>query len=232
MLYLHSSYSALRNQDGNILIIILIAIALIAALIAAMQGTSNNNAQVDNETLILRASQVRQYANELERGIYFITQNGISENDIRFAHTLAAAAYGNLSTDTDKSDQMFAREGGGVQYKKPPEGINGGENWEFYGQTALPDVGSDEAELVAVLPNVTEKFCSIMNKSLGYEGQPIDSATCVKAADSFRFGDSEQFAGSPNTMEEASFSKLPAKQGCVKCTNNGKYHYFYTLISR
>ncbi len=223
---------ALKRQNGNVLLIILIAIALIAALIAAIQGTSSNNAHIDRETLILHASQVRQYANEMERGIHFIFQNSISESDIRFSHPLAATAYGDLSADTDKSDQMFAREGGGVQYKNPPVGVNNGDAWEFYGQTALPSVGSDEAELVAVLPNVTEGFCSVVNKSLGYEGQPEDTSSCIKAANSKRFGDGEQFSSSPDEVEETSFSSLPAKEGCVQCTNDGNYHYFYTLISR
>jgi type II secretory pathway pseudopilin PulG len=222
----------IKSQDGNVLIIILIAIALIAALTAAIQGSSSNNAQIDKETLILYASQVRQYANEMERGIYYIAQNGVSENDIRFSHPLAAEAYGDLAADTDKSDQVFAREGGGVQYKSPPEGVNNGDMWEFYGQTALPSVGSDEADLVAVLPNVTEEFCNVVNKSLGYEGQPEDTSTCIKDANSKRFGDGEQFTNSPNEVEESSFSILPVKQGCVQCTSDNSYHYFYTLISR
>jgi len=224
--------STIKNQHGNVLIIILIAIALIAALAAAIQGSSNNNAQIDKETLLLRASQVRQYANELERGIYYIMQNGISESDIRFSHPLAATAYGDLSSDTDKTDQIFSREGGGAQYKNPPEGVNNGDMWEFYGQTALPGVGSNEAELTAVLPNVTEEFCKVVNSSLGYEGQPEDTSTCIKAANSKRFGDGEQFALSPNVTEESSFSSTPAKQGCVRCTSDGNYHFFYTLISR
>ncbi len=214
------------------LIIILIAIALIAALVAAIQGNSNNNAQIDKETLILYAAQVRQHANELERGIYYIMQNGISENDIRFSHPLAAEDYGDLSADTDKTNQIFAREGGGVRYSAPPENVNNGDMWEFYGQTALPDVGSDDAELIAVLPNVTEEFCSIINKSLGFEGQPEDTSSCLKSANSKRFGDGEQFSITPNVVEETSFSIKPAKQGCVRCTADNSYHYFYTLMAR
>ncbi|MCK5373714.1 MAG: hypothetical protein KAJ40_00370 [Alphaproteobacteria bacterium] len=222
----------LRNEQGNILIIILITIALIAALTAAIQGSSSSRSNVDKETLILRATQLRQHAAELERGVHYVMQNGVSENDIRFAHPLAPADYGDLASDTDRSDQIFSSDGGNAKYNAPPDDINNGDNWEFFGQTTLPDVGSDEAELVAVLPNVTEEFCAIINESLGYDGQPEDSGTCINAANSKRFSDSTQFDSSPDTTNETSFSTTPAKQGCVKCTNDNSYHFFYVLMSR
>ena len=133
----------LNEQNGNVLIIVLIAIALVAALSAAIQGTSNSGQHVDRETMLLRASQVRQYTSELERGVYYLMQNGISEGDIRFSYPLADSAYGDLDSDADKSDQLFAREGGGAQYQAPPRNVNNGDMWEFFGQTALPGVGSD-----------------------------------------------------------------------------------------
>ncbi|MFP4097718.1 MAG: hypothetical protein ACLFP8_05325 [Alphaproteobacteria bacterium] len=229
---LYSLYRQAHEQRGNVLIIILIAIALIAALSVAIQGSSTNNAQIDKETLILRVTQIRQYASELERGIVYVMQNGISENDIRFSHPLAPASYGDLSADADQSDQLFSIRGGGAQYRAPPQDISGAENWEFFGQSALPGVGSDEAELIAVLPDVTMDFCAMMNKSIGYEGQPEDSGTCLKAPNSKRFGDGEQFSSSPNTTEEDSFSIVPAKQGCVQCTSSGAYHFYHVLMSR
>lgn len=227
-----SSIYFIHKQNGNMLIIVLIAIALIAALTAAIQSGSRSNANADNETLLLRASQVHQYANELERGIYYIMQNGVSESDIRFAHPLAGNEYGDLSSDNDKSNQIFARDGGGAIYKNPPENVNNGDKWEFFGQTALPNVGSELADLIAVLPNVSEDFCAVVNRSLGYEGQPEDNSSCINSDRSKRFGNTAQYAFSPNITEERSFSFTPAKEGCVKCTSDGSYHYFYVLIAR
>lgn len=227
-----SSSLLIKKQDGNVLIIILIAMALIAALTVAIQGSSQNNAHIDKETLILRASEIRQYASELERGVAYIMQNSVSESDIRFAHPLADIEYGDLNADTDKSDQMFAREGGGAQYKAPPSDINNGEAWEFYGHTSLPDAGSSAADLVAVLPNVTEAFCAIVNSASGYSGQPQDSGTCIHGGAAQRFDDGTQFSGSPNTTTEASFSIKPAKEGCIECTSDNSFHFFHVLMSR
>lgn len=222
----------IENQKGNVLIIVLIAMALIAALTVAIQGSSQNNAHINKETLILRASEIRQYASELERGVSYIMQNNVSESDIRFAHPLADIGYGDLDTDTDKSNQMFTREGGGAQYKAPPNDINDGETWEFYGHTALPDTGSDAAELTAVLPNVSEDFCTMINTASGYIGQPQDSGTCIYGGSAQRFNDGTQFSSSPNITTEASFSIKPAKEGCIECTSDNSFHFFHVLISR
>ncbi len=220
-------------QRGNVLVIVLLAIVLIGALTVAIQGSSNQNSHIDNETLILRISEVQRYVGELERGVGFIMQNGFSESDIRFAHPNANSDYGDLSADTDKSDQLFAREGGAAKYRLPPKNINDGSAWEFYGHTALPEVGSDEAELIAVLPNVTKAFCEKINSVIGYDTtQPSDSATCIKGSASDRFDDSTQFSSSPNTVTEATFSLKPSMQGCVQCTSDNSYNFFYVLMAR
>lgn len=218
-------------QSGNVLLIILLAVFLIGALTVAIQGTQGTSATIDKETLLLRATDVKRYASELERGMGYILQNSTSETDIRFAHPDADPDYGDLSADTDKSDQMFDKQGGGVTYRAAPAGINDGSPWEFYGNTALPEVGSDEADLIAVLPKVTAEFCAQINKSIGYSGQPEDTGTCLYTNSTPRFSDSDQFASSPNTVDEATFSIKPAPQACVECTGGG-YHYYMVLLAR
>ena len=152
------------GQSGNILFIILIAIVLLGGLTAAMMsGNNGEGANIDDEQLSIRISEVQRYAGELERAVRFIIQNGVSESDIRFAHINAPSAYGDLSADGDKSDQVFAREGGGAAYRVPPSDISNGDHWEFYGGTATPSTGSDRAELVAVLPDVTRQFLSLIH---------------------------------------------------------------------
>ena len=91
-----------------------------------------------------------------------IFQNDFSENDIRFSHPDAHTDYG-LITDTP-ARQVFSREGGGASYRAAPSGINDGSAWEFYGGTHMPDVGSDRAELIAVLPNLTQEFCEFSRR--------------------------------------------------------------------
>ena len=242
----------LKSQNGNVLFIILLAVVLIAALSAAiMNDGDSNSSNIDDELLSIRVSETQRYGSELERAVRFIIQNGVSENDIRFAHVNAPSAYGDLSSDTDKSDQVFAKEGGGAAYRTPPERISEADNWEFYGGTALPSVGSDRADLIAVLPDVTRPFCTAYNESVGQDDPPpeddgngsasgtTDPGDCLYQATTGRFSDTVQFYASPNTPDLATFAQNPntsapepALQACVKCERDGKYYIYHVLMAR
>lgn len=226
----NSDYRA--HEQGNILFLVLLAVVLIGALTAAIHGSSQTSGNIDKETLVIRVSETKRYASELERAVMFILQNGKSEADIRFAHPDANSDYGDLSADSDPTDQVFHKDGGAAKYRVPPDGINDGSAWEFYGQTALPLVGSDAADLIAVLPNVNSDFCAQVNAGIGYAAQPTDSATCLNGGATSRFDDGTQFASSPNTVTDATFSVQPSTEGCVQCSVDGKYHYFRVLLAR
>ncbi len=232
------------------LFMILIAIVLIGLLTAVIMSTGNSeNANIDSETLAIRASEVQRYASELERAVLFITSNGISENNVRFSHPDAETDYGDLSADTTPKDQVFSQDGGGANYKLPPDGINDGSKWEFYGGTALPGVGSSRAELVAVLPNVTQQFCDRINSLAGQSGNPEDTGaglaagaspgSCLNLGAAGRFNDTRQFYATPNTVDATTFEQdpeisapRPALQACVLCAADGENHYYHVLLAR
>lgn len=241
----------MNSQSGNILFIILIALALLGALSAAVMNSSDSEtANIDSETLSIRLSEVQRYVSELERGVNFIIQNGVSESDIRFAHMNAPSAYGDLSADTDKSDQVFHRDGGGAAYRDPPDRINDGTGWQFYGGSDLPSVGSDRADLIAVLPNVSRQFCEAVNVANGQSVVLNDTGTgtasgasagdCLyMGATDGHFGDSTQFYTTPNIVDETTFAQDPntsaartALQACVLCARDSEYHFYHVLLAR
>ena len=251
----------INSESGNVLFMVLIAVALIGLLTATVSRSNRpDGANIDKEALILRASEVQRYASELERAVTFIMQNGVSESDVRFAHYNASSDYGDLGADADKRDQVFDREGGGANYRDPPEGINDGSAWEFYGGTHVPGMGrSDRPELVAVLPHVTQDFCDKINELNGQSGTMDDDGTtpasgsnggaCVNMGAIGRFDDSTQFYTTINSMLETSGSfehdantsaPRPAPQGCVTCaldTNaaNGltdERHFYHVIMTR
>jgi len=237
-----------RNESGNILFMILLAIVLIGALTVAIQ--SGNNAEtsnIDDEALVIRASEIQRYASELERAVGYVLSNGHSEVDIRFAHGDAHADYGDLSADTDTTDQVFARDGGAAKYRTPPSSIttSAGQAWEFYGGTHMPQVGSARPDLIAVLPNVTQAFCDKINALNDQTTQPLDTGgsaasgnnagDCVDLGSVGRFGNGEEFydpaVNTPNTTDEASFTSKPAYQACVQCDSGANYFY-HVLLTR
>ena len=227
------SFPNAQRESGNVLVVILLAIVLIGALSVAIQGSSQRNATIDQEKIILSITEVQRYMAELERAVNYIMQNGHSESDIRFAHPDAHTDYGDLSSDTDKSDQVFDRDGGAALYRGAPEDVNDGSSWEFYGNTALPLVGSDRPELIAVLPNISETFCRNINNAIGYDasGIPEDTGTCLSGVAGERFDNGTQFSSSPNTVNTVTFTIQPSVQGCAICDDKNM-HFFYVLMAR
>lgn len=242
------------HQSGNVLFIILIAIVLIGLLTAAIQFTGRSDGNnIDKETLIIHASEVQRYASELERAVNYIMESGQSESALRFAHPDAPSDYGDLTADPDTRDQVFASDGGGAAYREPPEGVNDGSPWEFYGGTHVPGMGTGRAELVAVLPNVTEEFCTRINALSNQTLNPFDSGSglasgnnagdnagsCINLGDSGRF--IGQFHTTPNTMDDANFEQdtayspsvpYPAPQACVGCSEGNAFHFYHVLLVR
>jgi hypothetical protein len=226
-------------ESGNLIFMILLAVVLIGYLsVAIMKSGNSDGANIDSETVIIQASQIRSYVGELERGIRYIQQNNnLSEEDFRFAHSDANADYGDITTNPQF--QMFHRDGGGASYRRPPSGINDGSPWEFYGGTAAPAVGSDRADLIAVLPNVTQAFCEYINTSNSQPATLSDTGTCLHQGASGRFNSSTQFDSSPNTMDENAFAQdttisavKPAPQACVTCASDGANHFYHVIYAR
>ncbi|HOO81509.1 MAG TPA: hypothetical protein PK513_03295 [Alphaproteobacteria bacterium] len=246
------------SETGNVLFIILLAIVLIGALTAAIQSSNRSEgSNIDAETLVIRASEVQRYASELERAVTFIMQNGASESDLRFAHPDAHSDYGDLSADADPSDQVFHVSGGGASYRAAPGGINDGSAWEFYAGTHIPGMGTaSRAELIAVLPNVTQAFCNKINE---INDQPLslpnppgppedtgasaasgsDPGACLNIGALGRFNDTRQFYTTINTVDETTFTQdpntgaaVPAPQACVKCAIGPTYHFYHVLLAR
>lgn len=239
-------------ERGNMLFMILIAVVLIGLLTAAIMSTSTTDgANIDDETLVIRASEVQRTASEFERAVLFIISNRKSEVDIRFSHPANHADYGDLSADTDPSDQVFSPQGGGAAYREPPADINDGSKWEFYGGTAIPGVGTAKPDLIAVLPNVTQQFCNKINELNGQPVTPTPEDTgsaaagvgvagdCLHMGPLGRFNSTEQFYTVPNTTDEATFAQdpntsaaRPALQACVQCDIGPATHFYHVLLAR
>lgn len=225
-----------KKSSGNILFYILLGIVLLGTLTIALRNTGSGVDNMDKEDLILKSTQVQKYGSELAQSVSDLLASGVSEADIRFAHPDAPADYGTITTTP--TNQIFAPTGGKAAYRSPPANINDGSPWEFFATTDVPEIGSDKADLIAVLPNVTEEFCAAINQQLGFTSgtQPTDSATGT-TPDCVMGGSSDRFTGTfndttPNILDGTSFSRKPSLQACVQCASDGSYNYFYVLLAR
>lgn len=225
-----------HTESGNILLYILLGIVLLGLLTVALRNTNNGSSNIDAEDLVLKAGQVQKYGDDIAAAVRDLLSNGISEADLRFAHPDAPTEYGTITTDP--THQVFGKTGGKATYLQPPANVNDGSPWEFFATTRIPQVGSDRAELIAVLPNVTQAFCQTINRQLGFtaSSQPTDTATgttpdCIYGSATDRFTGSFNDI-SPNELDKTTFSRLPALQACVYCAADTSYHYYYVLLAR
>ncbi|PZO87884.1 MAG: hypothetical protein DI626_02995 [Micavibrio aeruginosavorus] len=241
---LHSALPALptkrrKSESGNMFVYILGAIFLMGILVVISKGNMQEGVGIDAERATLAAARVQRYAGEIASGVNAILDSGFSETQLRFADPdNNTGPYGDIST-TPKQ-QVFSPDGGNVEYQKPIDGINDGTPWQFYANTHIKDIGTDtaatrQAELLAVLPNVTKSFCAAVNLAakqtinLTLDTDPASNG-CVYGGTEFN---GTYLSGSGvNTLDDTKFSLLPAPEACVRCATDGKFHYYRVLLSR
>lgn len=220
------------SESGNILIYILGAIVLLGLLVVISKGSVTPGAGIDAEQLMIRVSEVQDYGQELEQAVAYVLSNGHSEVDIRFAHPDADSAYGDI-TDIP-SRQVFSRDGGGARYRQAPDGVQTiATQWVFNAENAAPQSGSSDADLITMLPNVSEDFCLKLNTLNG-----IDNPSNIPPQDPDNFDITTFFAGSYNTSPEILGDvtlNANKNEGCLEGSGtppDNTYHYYRVLLAR
>lgn len=220
-----------HTQSGNILVYILGAIFLLGVLTAMVRGSNTPGGGIDEEALIIRASEIQQYGQELERAISYIYQNGHSEADIRFAHPDADSAYGVI-TDTP-TRQVFSIDGGGATYREPPSDIQTTPTpWVYTGANRIPEIGTNALDIIALLPNVTADFCLIMNETNNIEN-PLNTPPTDPDSMNITTPYDGNFSGSVQIGTTA-INGLK-QEGCLGGGGTppaGTYHYYRVLLPR
>lgn len=228
------------SQSGNILVYILGAILLMGLLVVVVKGVSNPGSGIDQEAVIIRVSDVQRYAGEVERGVNMILRSGQSEADLRFSHPNGYSAYGIVHT-APFAREVFHAAGGAAEYRMPPPGVNDGTRWQFFSNTHITGMGTEgaglrRAELLMVLPNVTQAFCERVNlvngQNLNVVSQVQDPAAngCIYSPGSEFNGTYSSGAGA-NSLDSALITHKPAAQACVRCSS-GALHFYHVLLAR
>ena len=103
-----------QSEKGNVLFLILIAVALFAALSYAVTHSSRGGGDVDSDKARLKASQILQWHATLKSEVLrFSLRSGIRAEDIR-------VSGGNSWTPCSTgADCLWAPEGGGLEFPPP-----------------------------------------------------------------------------------------------------------------
>ncbi len=174
------------KQSGNVLFLILIAVALFAALSYAVSQSSRTNSGTISEKEKALISQIRGYPVGIKTAISRLTSiNGVTDSQLDF---ITPVGFGAL-TSAQKKQNVFHPEGGGAIYagikdktfNDPLFLVNGRYYYTISGKNQVRGVGSDNPDIssndfVAFLP-VTQDLCGKINKILGFPSGTILSAT-------------------------------------------------------
>lgn len=229
------------SQRGNVLFLILIAVALFAALsYVVTQSTRSGSGSIDKEDISLKFNQVQSHATNLRTALNRLLINGFPLETVSFEFGMGSD-YANPNC-TGNACQIFHPQGGGaVLALTPPEGINDGSPYYISGFSQVDKIGMTNiadpttTDLILIVPNISEKNCRLINSFMHDDidiSPPNDTTGCLVDTAAPNFYYKGTFVGG-NTIEDTAF---PTKidntwEKCVRCAD-GKYHYYNVLLSR
>lgn len=180
-----------QSESGNVLFLILIAVALFAALsYAVTQSTRSGSGTTERETVLLNSASLTQYPTSLRTAVVRMILSGMDVGDIGF-DTPSEATF----NDGSAKNRVFHPTGGGAVYQTAPLEVmakDQGPGWTYNGNFDIPQIGQTGAggnDLIAFLPGVTISVCRRLNEELGVPTSaavPIDTGVPDFDADNTR----------------------------------------------
>jgi hypothetical protein len=172
-----------KQERGNVLFLILIAVALFAALSYAVTQSSRSGGDASRETNILNAAQLTQYPTSVRTAILRLVIDGYQDTGLLF---------NNPASAVDAPNEVFSTIGGGAVYQFAPTEMmdtNGGNTagrWFFNYEYEVPNIGRTPGdadvsgnELIAFLPEITESVCTRINIEANIMASTIDTIPVV-----------------------------------------------------
>lgn len=199
------------SQSGSSLFIILIAVALFAALSYAISQQGSSVGPISSERIRLLASDVIDMGNKLSDSVARVRLRQVSNTKISFENTIIAG-YTNAACTTD-SCKIFTFDGGGKDWETPTPDINSGIDWGYTGSVAIQNIGGDSADLVALLPNISQDICNRINTLIGIYGSG-GTPTVLAAVTANKF--TGAYAGVPVSITGAQIDGQ--KSACIQIT--------------
>lgn len=227
-----------NSQSGNILFIILIAVALLSALaFAVTQGIQNSGKGLSEDRRALAATEILEYASAMTKTVSMLKLRGCKEDEINFANN-TTAAYNNGGAPSGNICDIYNRAGGAMTWAVPPNGsVNTNPSptdaWAIYGTNEIQGIGStgaddDNADLVLFLNDVTLTMCQTLNERLGVmaagAAPPTDADT-----------DTTAYTGTftyTETIGDTDTDLARKSAACYQDTTAGIYRFYKVLRAR
>ncbi len=234
-----------KNQNGNAILFILIAVFLFGALAfsfsrSARDGSSN----ISKQQTKIAAQEILNYARIIEGAVNRVRRNGCSETEITFENSVVGG-YSNPDAPIDKSCHIFEPEGGRALVLTPSSLIDSKKiftlPWSHYVYGMDADfigigtngTNSENSELYLLLAISNPQICNEINKLLGL---PTGTSTPDDSGVSHLVGlfKGDFIAPLSSMGDEAGSSILSNINAACYIDNDqaNHYAYYHVLLAR
>ncbi len=240
------------NEQGNVLFLILIAVALFAVLSYAVTSSTNvGSSDISKDKARANASQIIQYGSSIRNTISRLKiSNGCTDTNLDFYNELykniagAYLTYINSSTPADGNCKVFSSSGGNLNPIIPlPEALDfvtplpttsarQGHGAFRVGQ--IPNIGTDGIagtasanDLLLIVLILNKPTCMAINEILNVSNRGSDAPAEILPTMGFYTNGSYAASG---IFTSAEFVGHPAF--CFKRSDQGTYIFVQTLIER
>jgi hypothetical protein len=158
-----------NNENGNVLVYVLIAVGLMAAITFAVSrdGGGQQAARMDDTRADLLATELISHVASAEQVIYHMTQWGTDYSDLKFD------LPGTADYNTDVTNQVYHPQGGGLQvmknmekYSMPPWDVGSWQDWTFKNTTNVEWTPTTATDVIYSMGGLSEQICKSINKKL------------------------------------------------------------------
>lgn len=237
-MYPHTTH---RSERGNVLFLILIAVALFAALsYAVTQSTRGGGEGASSETNLVNSAQLTQYPALVRASITRMNVRGTNYLDFEFN---PPADFDDCTTNEACA---FHPDGGGSTYVTAPSAIMADGDagiWSFNLDFEISGIGTSLSsstegnDLLAFLPGIDRGLCERLNSELGITGD-IGASSDLSAAYTQNMDDTYTLTGSEVILGTSASSNteglLGQPFGCFQndAANDGEYVYYHVLVEK
>lgn len=227
------------REKGNVLFLILIAVALFAALSYAVTQSTRGGGDASKETDLISGAQITQYPASVRTAVVRMIIGGTAVSELEFNPPSDFASCTNSGVNC-----VFHPSGGGATYAEAPGNLmaNGGAGtWHFNGHFEVVNIGTSVGtsasgnEITAFLPGVSSTVCSRINTELGISGDVIAAADISAnydqdMDDSYTIPSSETILGQTAGTNTLGLEGQPF--GCFQNGAAGEWVYYHVLIEQ
>lgn len=164
----YATSSNRRHEKGNVLFLILIAVALFAALsFVITQSSRSGSGDAAREKSRMTASDILNQVTNVQTAVSRIVLGGCAPEQLNFESAYDTVNV-NPDAPVDGRCDVFGNKGGGAMARQAPEGSAADLTFYFVGSSALTGVGltctdTNCSDLTMTLHGVTEQVCEQLN---------------------------------------------------------------------